>query len=60
LGLAIVREIVTAHGGSITCESTLGVGTVFHLRLPVWADPLPTTADSRAGITTAPAAQGGS
>jgi signal transduction histidine kinase len=60
LGLAIVREIVTAHGGSITCESTLGVGTVFRLRLPVWSEPLPSTADSRAGMTPAPAAQGGS
>jgi signal transduction histidine kinase len=57
LGLAIVREIVTAHGGSIACESTLGVGTVFRIRLPVWTGARP--ADSRAAITTAPAAQGG-
>ncbi len=35
LGLAIVQEIVTAHGGSITCSSELGVGTVFRLTLPV-------------------------
>lgn len=36
LGLAIVHEIVTAHGGEITCESRAGVGSVFRLTLPVW------------------------
>jgi len=36
LGLAIAREIVTAHGGSITCESRPGTGTVFRITLPVW------------------------
>lgn len=35
LGLAIVQEIVTAHGGTISCESRPGVGTTFRLRLPV-------------------------
>jgi signal transduction histidine kinase len=34
LGLAIVSEIVTAHGGTITCTSTLGKGTTFRLTLP--------------------------
>jgi len=38
LGLAIVNEIVTAHGGTITCESEPGKGTVFRLRLPVTSD----------------------
>lgn len=34
LGLAIVQEIVAAHKGSITCESRVGVGTIFRIRLP--------------------------
>jgi signal transduction histidine kinase len=34
LGLAIVKYIVEAHGGSVTVESTVRVGTVFHVVLP--------------------------
>lgn len=34
-GLAIVRAIVERHGGSLTLESTVGVGTTFHVRLPI-------------------------
>jgi signal transduction histidine kinase len=41
LGLAIAHEIVTAHGGRITCESQPGVGTTFRLRLPVASGDLP-------------------
>ncbi len=36
LGLAIVKEVVTAHGGEVACESEVGLGTRFHLTLPVW------------------------
>jgi len=35
LGLALVREIVEAYGGSVTVESELGCGTVFIVSLPV-------------------------
>lgn len=38
LGLAIARWITQMHGGTITAESTLGVGSIFHIRLPVFAD----------------------
>ncbi|HEV2983259.1 MAG TPA: ATP-binding protein, partial [Vicinamibacterales bacterium] len=35
LGLAIVRESVQALGGTITCRSTVAVGTSFELRVPL-------------------------
>jgi signal transduction histidine kinase len=34
LGLYIAREIVEAHGGTLTAESTPGVTTTFRVRLP--------------------------
>ena len=35
LGLGISRQIVTAHGGTIWCESTQGVGSSFYVELPL-------------------------
>jgi two-component system, NtrC family, sensor kinase len=41
LGLSIAKEIIEEkHGGTIGFESTLGVGTTFHVRIPVRQTPL--------------------
>ncbi|HQT83905.1 MULTISPECIES: heavy metal sensor histidine kinase [Acidiphilium] len=37
LGLAVVRSIATLHGGTVSIASTLGIGTVVSLRLPLRA-----------------------
>ncbi len=37
LGLAVVRQIVLAHAGTITCTSEPGQGTVFRVSLPACA-----------------------
>jgi PAS domain S-box-containing protein len=38
LGLSICHGIVTAHGGTITVESTLGAGSTFRVILPAMAN----------------------
>ena len=35
IGLSIVRELISAHGGQISCESNLGVGTTFTVTIPL-------------------------
>ena len=38
LGLAIVRSIARAHGGTISVESEPGKGSTFSLRIPLAPD----------------------
>jgi signal transduction histidine kinase len=35
LGLALVKEIASAHNGQVWAESTLGQGSTFYLALPI-------------------------
>jgi nitrogen-specific signal transduction histidine kinase/ActR/RegA family two-component response regulator len=35
LGLALTKEMVELHGGTITFDSNVGVGTTFHVRIPL-------------------------
>jgi signal transduction histidine kinase len=38
LGLALVRQIAEAHHGFIFCESEVGAGTTFTLRIPAFSE----------------------
>jgi len=41
IGLALVRELIGLHGGTITADSTEGAGTAFTIRLPFGHGHLP-------------------
>lgn len=41
LGLSIVKRLAEAMSGSVQCQSVLGFGATFILRLPVWPKDLP-------------------
>lgn len=40
LGLAVVKKVVTEHGGSVFCNPCENGGTVFHIDLPFRKDPI--------------------
>jgi len=42
LGLAVARQLVEAHAGTIGVRSTVGEGSEFWLRLPIERDPTQT------------------
>jgi len=41
IGLALVQELVKAHGGTVSVESELGKGSVFSVRIPLGKQHLP-------------------
>ncbi len=41
IGLALVEQLVSAHGGTIEADSAVGVGTTFVVRIPTGSDHLP-------------------
>ncbi len=56
IGLALVRELVALHGGTITAESTEGEGTCFTLRVPFGSAHLPAEALAAPAGALGPAA----
>jgi signal transduction histidine kinase/DNA-binding response OmpR family regulator/ligand-binding sensor domain-containing protein len=47
IGLALVREIVQLHGGTVELQSTVGVGSRFSVRLPLAHAGLRATGEQR-------------
>lgn len=45
LGLSVTRHVVTRHGGEIFVESKAGVGTKFHLFIPMQDESAPRVAE---------------
>jgi two-component system NtrC family sensor kinase len=53
LGLAICREIVESHAGRIEVDSSVGQGTTFTIRIPLYGDGV--GADTLPGLAPEPA-----
>ena len=53
LGLAVSRQLVELHGGTIGVESTPGAGATFELTLPVAGDELPAAGGATGEVTDA-------
>jgi len=53
IGLYVVKEIITLHGGSVEVESTEGRGSTFMIYLPLRYDPQDAESFHHAGTTLA-------
>ena len=51
LGLATVKRLVESHGGTISLQSTPGVGTLFWVELPLAFEPNDTASRTNAATT---------
>lgn len=59
LGIKIVKDVVDAHGGTLSVESQEGTGTTFLLRLPLdplCTNPMPPSGDGEAPCMAIPRA----
>jgi len=57
IGLALIRDTVALHGGTVTVRSRVGEGTTFAVTLPLGSAHLPAERVSgSAGLSSAPAA----
>ncbi|KUL22431.1 sensor histidine kinase [Actinoplanes awajinensis] len=54
LGLALLREVVTSHGGTITADGHPGTGATFTVRLPLAPAPSNGHTPNRALVATDP------
>ncbi len=52
IGLALVQELLKLHGGSISAESSFGVGTTFTARVPLGSAHLPDNQIQSRGTST--------
>ena len=59
LGLMIVREVATAHGGDVEVTSRLGLGTTFTIRLPATTPQPPAVSPASRAAIGRLVAQGG-
>lgn len=56
LGLALVKHIVEAHGGSVQVQSELGNGSTFTVSLPFWLSDQARAAQRARGVETSESA----
>jgi PAS domain S-box-containing protein len=52
LGLSIVRQIMERHGGSVSFQNTLDIGTTFHLDFPSLREEEPSALERGSEVST--------